>query len=554
MAASGGVRELFWRLARAVSWIVLVWTVVFWRLGYLSLLDPDEAHYAQITKEMLLAREWLVPLMGGVPFIDKPVLFHWLQGAAFLLFGLNEFAARLPSALAAIALTATTYWTGRALFDRAAGRRAAAMFLTMPGTFALASIGLLDMLFAAFLFGAVACLVIAAVRGRPRLQWVGYGLLSLAIMTKGPVALLLLGAAFACAIVFVRSSRGDLVRLSWFSGPLIAAAVASPWFVWMAWHFGHEFVQHYIIEGHVWYVTHPYQFREPNTFFYVRTFFGAFAPWSLLAVGRAIDLARTRGRTATSGEWLLTCWIAAVLTVFTVARFKLDHYIFPAAPAVCLVAARAWGVAADREAPAFWQRAVVIALPFALIGGALVLGATMFDLDLQLSPNAIVMPPAVIAGALMLLWRLRRSGWRTPGFPVALVATLLVGYASVVLFGFPVLEHVRPTPAVGRWISARQPASAPVGLFQLTEWEASLRFYSDRKIEVLEDADALRRFLAEPGPRSVVMLRRHFRALRAMGAPLRFGFASDAVVGRSGKGLRRQLWGRLVVATKTGER
>src|SRR5215210_2721344 len=62
-----------------VGWIVVVWTVVFWRLGYLSLLDPDEAHYAQLTREMMRSRRWLVPLLDGAPFIDKPVLFHWLQ-------------------------------------------------------------------------------------------------------------------------------------------------------------------------------------------------------------------------------------------------------------------------------------------------------------------------------------------------------------------------------------------------------------------------------------------------------------------------------------------
>src|SRR5215831_3181552 len=91
------------RVLRVAGWIALVWLVIFWRLGYLSLLDPDEAHYAQITREMLAAREWLVPLVSGVPFIDKPVLFHWIQGLAFVMFGVTEFAARLPSAISAVA-------------------------------------------------------------------------------------------------------------------------------------------------------------------------------------------------------------------------------------------------------------------------------------------------------------------------------------------------------------------------------------------------------------------------------------------------------------------
>jgi 4-amino-4-deoxy-L-arabinose transferase-like glycosyltransferase len=426
------------------------------------------------------------------------------------------------------------------------------MLLTMPATFALSSIGLFDMLFTAFLFGAVACLLVASLRDRPRLQWPGYLLLSLAIMTKGPVAALLLGVAFACALALVPPARAELRRLRWFSGPLTAVVLASPWFVWMAWRFGGEFFQRYVIQGNVWYVTHPYEYSQPNYFFYVRTYFGAFAPWSLLATARIVDLAWTRGETADRREWLLLCWIGAVLGVFTIARFKLDHYIYPAAPALCLVAARAWAVASEKAQPVSCQRAIVVALPIGLVGGALVLGLTMFDLDLQLSPDAVIFPVAVVACAIWAGLRYWRAGWRATAFPTAVVATLVVAYASVVAFAFPVLEHVRPTPVLGRWIAVHEPQSAHVGLFEAAEeWEASLRYYSNRRVERLDDMNALRTFLSGSGPRAIVMRRRSFNALRQMGMPLRLGYAGDAVVGRIGKGLRRQQWGALVVAIKS---
>jgi len=541
------------RLLRAAGWLALIWVVVFWRLGYLSLLDPDEAHYAQITKEMLAAGEWLVPLLGGQPLIDKPVMFHWIQGLSFTVFGTTEFAARVPSALSALLLIWTTYWLGREVFDRDTGRRAAAMLLTTPATFALASVGLFDMLFTAFLFGAVACLIVAVVRQRYRLQWAGYALLSLAIMTKGPVAALLLGVAFACALIFVPSARSDLGRLRWLSGPLAAVALAAPWFAWMAWRFGGDFIERYVIQGNVWYITHPYPNRQSNYVFYARTYLGAFAPWGLLVLGRAIDLARTKGRSVDRSEWLLACWVAAVLGVFTLTRFKLDHYIYPAAPALCLIASRAWASASEREAPAFWQRAIVIALPAVFIAGAIVLGVSMHDLNLQISPDAIIFPVAVVVAAIVMAVRVVRAGWRAPVFPTAVVGTLLVTYASVVIFGYPVLERVRPTAVIGRWIASHQPPSAAVGLFEVDEWEASLRFYSDRRVERLDDVNKLQAFLSGSGPRSLVMRRRRYRALREMGVPLRLGFVCDAVVGRTGKGLRRQQWGRLVVALRADD-
>src|SRR5690349_8477850 len=97
-------RQAFWphvtwlrvssRWVRRLRWIAIAWIVVVWRLGYSSLLDPDEAHYAELTREMLHAGSWLVPLLDGKPFIDKPVLFHWIQAASVTFLGESEFAAR----------------------------------------------------------------------------------------------------------------------------------------------------------------------------------------------------------------------------------------------------------------------------------------------------------------------------------------------------------------------------------------------------------------------------------------------------------------------------
>ena len=100
-------------------------------------MDPDEAHYAQLTREMLRAGNWMIPLLDGLPYIDKPVLFHWLQGLAIAVLGETETAMRLPSAIAAVALFWMTRWTGAQLFDERIGVRAWLMLATLPLTFML---------------------------------------------------------------------------------------------------------------------------------------------------------------------------------------------------------------------------------------------------------------------------------------------------------------------------------------------------------------------------------------------------------------------------------
>jgi len=140
---------------QSLRWAAVAWILIFWRLGYTTFLDPDEAHYAQMTREMLQSGSWFVPLLDGQPYIDKPVLFHWLQGVSMLIFGETEFAGRLPSALAAIALFAATRRLGKTLFSNDVGEWGAIMFATIPATFALASVAIFDMVFTAFLFGGL---------------------------------------------------------------------------------------------------------------------------------------------------------------------------------------------------------------------------------------------------------------------------------------------------------------------------------------------------------------------------------------------------------------
>jgi 4-amino-4-deoxy-L-arabinose transferase-like glycosyltransferase len=541
------------------GWIAIAWIVVFWRLGYASLLDPDEAHYAELTREMLHSGSWLVPLLDGKPFIDKPVLFHWLQGASVLLLGETEFAARLPTALSAVGLFAITRWVGTVLFDAEVGSLGAIMFATIPATFALGSIAIFDMVFALFLFGALGCLLVAAKQANRRTECWGYVLLTLAVMTKGPVALLLVLLFVAAGYLMSRDTRALLRGLHWTIGLPAVAIAASPWFVWMQWRFGDEFVKGYLLAGNLWYVTQPIEFsdRAVNHTFYIRAFAGAFFPWSTVVAGRGVDAFQRlrRNEPLEIGERLFWLWTIVVVGFFSVARFKLDHYIFPAAPACCLLAAHGWREAArDKDGRLRGTRYSVLLLAGVLIVGGSFGGVALAHLKLALPVWALVLPLAIFAGGVALLFQSERIGWRVPAGVGALVVMLLASYATIVAVGFPALERVRPTARVARQLARVASSSAPVGLYQLERWRGSLRYYLNRPIQRLETVDEVSAFLSRPEPVYVVMLRRDFLALSEAGAPVHLLTAHRAVVGTSGRGLRRQRWGFLVVATNVPPR
>jgi 4-amino-4-deoxy-L-arabinose transferase-like glycosyltransferase len=541
-------------MAHALKWAAVCWFVVFWRLGWLSLLDPDEAHYAELTHEMVQRHSWLVPLLDGVPYIDKPVLFHWLQGAAVLLFGETEFAMRLPSACAAVSLFAITRWVGAAVFGAEAGEWGALMFATVPATFALSGIGLFDMVYTALLFGGTGVLIVSALHRRTRLQYVGFLLLALAVLTKGPVALLVVALFTACIALASDEGRRLWCALHWKRGVACILVLSTPWFAWMYAQFGSAFVTGYLLAGNLWYFTQPSEFstRIVHHTFYLRTYFGAFFPWSLVTLGAAIDVVRRRraGQVLPPGEVMLWAWAITIFGFFTIARFKLDHYVFPAAPACCLLAAHAWRQSmTDRQARA--ARAGVLTLGLAMIAMAAVSGVALFRIDLGLPIGAAVLPIALAAGGAIVILQMARREWLSPRTIAAPVIALLVVYATAAVAGFPALERTHPITITARFLHEHTAPGDPIGLYRLERWRASLRYYIGRRIERLDGPNDVRRFLAASDAARIVMLRTEYDALRSQGIDVREISSQAAVGGTVGLGIRRQLWTRLVVARGT---
>jgi hypothetical protein len=136
-----------------------------------------------------------------------------------------------------------------------------------------------------------------------------------------------------------------------------------------------------------------------------------------------------------------------------------------------------------------------------------------------------------------------------PSNAAALVLTLLMAYVVVVAVGYPVLEKTRPTARVGRHLARTTPDSAPVGLYRLERLRSSLRYYVQRPVTRLESTEDLREFLAQPKQVYVVLRRSEFNTLRDASVPIYLVRRYRAVVGTTGHGLRRQVWGFLFVAT-----
>jgi 4-amino-4-deoxy-L-arabinose transferase-like glycosyltransferase len=389
------------------------------------------------------------------------------------------------------------------------------------------------------------------------LQHAGYALLALAVMTKGPIAFALVGMALALGWIAGGDSRRAVAALSWKTGFAAALVVASPWFIWMYSRFGQEFIRGYFLAGHLSYLEPRSSVSSFTHTFYVQMFFTAFFPWSLVTFGYGIDTLRRRsaGTSPSAGETLLWAWMTTVLVVFTLVRFRVDRYIYPAAPACCLLAARAWMAARDaKDAREYLAtRLSILASAVILAGLGITLAVNLPRLGLNIPPTAFVLPMALALGGIAVVVTMTRHGLVPPAVTRIPVTMMVIAYATIVALGLPAIEQGRPIKQVGRWIQSQSTAGDFVGLYGLDRWESSLRYYAERPLRRIASGADARAFLSEPGRGWLVMRKQEYDALLAEGKTGPIAYEVPAVVGNAGRGIRRQIWSEVVVVRKSAE-
>ena len=520
----------------------LIVVVLFWRLGTPAFWDPDEAHYAETTQEMSATGDWAAPFYNEEPFFDKPVLFHQLQATAMRLVADPEAGARLVPALAALGLVAITVWFGAVMLSADAAIVAGLMLMACPGLFGLARYAILDTLFTMFIFGGAACLAVAALRDRPRLQWAGYVAIALGVQVKGPIALVLCGLTMLMLIACSADLRRRLLGLRWALGLAIIAVVSAPWFLYMYLRFKDGFVNGYVLDENFRLFAGSRFGNQPGFWFYFQILAAALLPWTGLLAGRLIDDIRAlvRGERLDDVEIMLWGWSLAVVGFFTLSTFKLDHYIFPAAPALCLLCARAWSdLRADPASVRHRASRVGFGLvgPFLLAAG-IVLGYLLvarFDLPRE----ALVIPITMTLAGVAAIAGFTIRQAQPPRVPWLVTLVMLVLYAGVIAFVLPALERQKVVPEMAAWVATRAQSTDRVASFRLNRWTPDYRFYVGRHVALLEDVNQADAFFRAPTPFFCIMRRSAYDEFVARGIPLTILYEREGTSATSGRALWR---------------
>jgi len=312
-------------------------------LGGRDLFVPDETRYAAIPQEMIAGGDWIVPHLNGLRYFEKPPLGYWLHAGSLLLFGENNFAARLPSALA-VGLSALLIffmvkkarWGLYEEHRHGAPIAAALVFLSSLAVFVVGTNAVLDSLFSFFLTTCITAYY-AATESKPgsakEKGWlIMAGMLcGLAFLTKGFLAFAVPILALVPYLLWQRR-YADILRMSWL--PIVVAVVVSlPWAVSV--HLKEPDFWHYFFwDEHIRrFAASDAQHKQSFWYFLLATPAMIF-PWTCMTPAAVAGIKKLwREQPECAGLLkLCLCWVIVPFLFFSLSNGKLLTYILPCFP------------------------------------------------------------------------------------------------------------------------------------------------------------------------------------------------------------------------------
>lgn len=463
----------------------------FFGLAYFGLLGADEPRYAQVAREMLARHDWITPTLGGKPWLEKPPLYYWQAMFAYAIFGVTDWAARLPSAVDATLLVVAVYWFARKLRP-GSELNGALMTASAAGIIGFARAASTDMPLAAMFSIALLAWYTWCETGGKEFLALGYGLLALATLAKGPVAPFL-AAAIISAFAAAKSEYGLLRRTLWLPGILLFCVMALPWYLAVQLR-NPEFFRVFFLQHNLErFGTNLYHHPEPFWYFVPVTLLGL-VPWAVLAIAPLTESVR-----AWWVEWdkelqpedslnvFLAIWLLVPIVFFSLSQSKLPGYILPVLPAGALLAAEY----VRRRLSANEGPGILLTFVHSVVAAAPIVPALMIQyLVLQhrlpwgkatvisLSVAAVL----AIGIAVSLRTKLGLSSLRF----VTLVSVVLT-LGTVLRLGSPAVDSTLSARPLANELARLESKPLPLAVFQIKrETEYGLAFYRNQTISRYE--------------------------------------------------------------------
>ena len=470
--------------SRLTDWILLLAVPAFfflWKLAAFGLIGADEPRYAQVAREMLARHDWITPTLGGIPWLEKPPLYYWQAMIAFRLFGVSDWAARLPSVFNAFLMVVAIYWFLRR-FHQGWQLNGALVVATSAGVVGFARAASTDMPLTATFTIAMLAWYAWFESGDKKYLAGFYGLLALAALAKGPVGPFLAVGIIVIFAVLHKSAKSALKTL-WIPGILLGLAIALPWYVLVQLR-NPQFFHVFIVEHNLArFGSNLYHHPEPFWYYIPVTLLG-WLPWSIIGIAAlVVALRQLRKPVADRLRSFLLTWVAVVVIFFSFSQSKLPGYVLPAIPAgAILITGSIFAQSSERIAT---RLRVVLSASHALLLGALVFAGLVIQylmLEHRVPWDAAAIPLTVaIILAIGIFVLLIKSDLRV--LRLATLVPTILALAIALRFGALPLDETLSARPVANELANFDSHHLPVAVFLAPrETEFGLAFYRNQII------------------------------------------------------------------------
>ncbi len=490
------------------SWIFILLAVLYFMGINIDMMEVDATQYAEISREMSETGNYLEVYQYGKDYLDKPPFLFWVTSLSITVFGVNNFAFKLPSILFALLAIYSTYRLARLLYNDSIARWAALILGVCQGMFLMTN----DIRTDTILMGWVvtALWAIKECEIKRRWQFVLLGTLSIAcgMMTKGPIALIVPLLCFGTDWLLKR--KWKQIFSPWHLVDIVLIAIMLiPMSIGLYEQFD----------------LHPEKIVNEETgvsglrFFYWSQSFGritgespwsngagfeflftsmlwAFLPWMFFFIAALVinvkKLLQDKFRLNDNREFLTTGGFILVYIALGSSRYQLPHYIFVVFPLAAIMVA---SLLHDMLVLGKYKKLYKILYPVQVFSlGALLVGA-MLILTLVF-PGNISGIIFCVTGIIIWVYLLRKT---LPGKILWLsVCTMLIVNAILSSHFYPSLLEYQASSNTGKYIKAHDLPKDSTAMYHMEKRAHALHFYADRILRIsdsLSIADSCRYIL-----------------------------------------------------------
>ncbi|MDA8561991.1 glycosyltransferase family 39 protein [Gammaproteobacteria bacterium] len=323
-------------ISTCLTFIYFLW------IGSYPLFTPDEGRYSEIAREMALSGDYITPRLNGIAFLDKPILYYWLQASAINMFGLKEWSLRFWPATIGILGTLIVYTAGRIVYNRKTGIISSVILATTPLYFSGSHYANLDLEVSVFISSTLLFFLISTktltIKKTNLSLYLAYTFSALAFLTKG-----LIGIAFPIMIIgsyILFTNQWKLIpKLKIIPGLIIFLCITTPWYLLAQIKNPQFFNYFFILQQFSRYLTKAQFNNQAAVWFYIPIIVIGFFPWisffiqSICKQFKSLWLNNKEHRP----ELFIILWFFIVLCFFSIPKSKTIGYILPVFPSMSLI-------------------------------------------------------------------------------------------------------------------------------------------------------------------------------------------------------------------------